>query len=179
MKFLFLAFLISFSAMASNWMPVSKIQSQSVQAYQLESECLKTGEQCIDVGDDPRVVAFTQVEIVDGNVSVLTDEAAFISFKSQLSAAAQMSAALGIARKMRECGEGIIDIFLVRNSLKNLSIQQVEELSVTFAPVQMLLLNGSLNTAKAKILEADADGVKVTNADKAALIVAADKCLGL
>lgn len=91
----------------------------------------------------------------------------------------QMDAALASARKIRDCGAGIIDLFLVRNAPKNLSIQQVEELSVTFAPIQNLLLNGSLVTAKTKILEAPVDGVKVTEADKAALAAAADKCLGL
>jgi hypothetical protein len=43
---------ISGHASASNWMPVSKIQSQSKQAFQLKSECEKTGEQCLDIGDD-------------------------------------------------------------------------------------------------------------------------------
>ncbi len=49
-------FLISFSAMASNWMPLSQIQSQGTQGYQLESDCRRYGEQCLDVGDEPGVV---------------------------------------------------------------------------------------------------------------------------
>lgn len=56
MKYLFLI-LISLPLFASNWMPVSKIQSKSNEAYQLESDCVKTGEQCFDVGDEPDIVA--------------------------------------------------------------------------------------------------------------------------
>lgn len=55
MKYLFLL-LISLNCFASNWMPLSKIQSQSSQAHQLESDCLKSGEQCLDVGNEPEVV---------------------------------------------------------------------------------------------------------------------------
>lgn len=44
-------------AFSANWMPVSKIAAQSPQAYQLEGECLKYGEACIDVGARPELVA--------------------------------------------------------------------------------------------------------------------------
>lgn len=64
MKTLFLLCLLSFTAFASNWVPVSKIESQSAQAYQLQSECQKSGEQCLDVGDEPEVVSkgFASIE---------------------------------------------------------------------------------------------------------------------
>jgi len=101
------------------------------------------------------------------------------SYDAAKLAKSQMDAALASAKKLRECGEGIIDLFLVRNFSKNLSVQQVEELTVTFAPIQNLLLNGSLVTAKTKILEAPADGIKVTASDKIALAAGVDKCLGL
>lgn len=56
MKFLIL--FLSLSAQASNWMPISKIDAQSNQAYQLESECQRqSGEQCLDVGNEPQKVA--------------------------------------------------------------------------------------------------------------------------
>lgn len=64
MRFLFLL-LISFSAMASNWMPLSKIQSLSNQAYQLQSSCEATGEQCFDVGDEPQIVSLGFVSLED------------------------------------------------------------------------------------------------------------------
>lgn len=64
MKNLLLLCLFSFSALASNWMPISKIQSQSSQAYQLESECLKSGEVCLDVGNSPDSVTLGYVTVV-------------------------------------------------------------------------------------------------------------------
>jgi hypothetical protein len=60
-----LLFLISFSAMASNWMPLSKIQSLSTQAYQLQSTCEATGEQCLDVGEEPGIVSLGFVSLED------------------------------------------------------------------------------------------------------------------
>lgn len=57
MKTILITLLISFSALASNWMPISKIESKSSQAYQLELDCLKTGEQCIDVGSEPYAIS--------------------------------------------------------------------------------------------------------------------------
>lgn len=65
MKYLFVLVLISFTATASNWMPVSKIQSNSVEAYQLETECKsRSQEQCLDIGDEPEVVSagFTDLQ---------------------------------------------------------------------------------------------------------------------
>lgn len=67
MKLLFLT-LISFSAFGSDWMPLSNIQSNSSQAYQLESDCKKSGEQCLDVGDEPEIVKlgfFTLSDIME------------------------------------------------------------------------------------------------------------------
>lgn len=43
--------------MASNWMPISKIQGNSSSAYQLEEDCKKSGEQCLDIGNDPEKVS--------------------------------------------------------------------------------------------------------------------------
>ena len=64
MKFSILL-LLSLSAYGSNWVPISKIQSQSPQAYQLESECLKTGEQCLDIGDEPQALSLGFVSLED------------------------------------------------------------------------------------------------------------------
>lgn len=51
-----LIFILTMPVFASNWMPLSKIQSQSNQAFQLKADCEKSGEQCLDVGDEPQVV---------------------------------------------------------------------------------------------------------------------------
>lgn len=65
MKFLILLFVLSFSAMASNWMPLSVIQSQGSSGYSLESDCKKTGEDCLDVGDEPGIVSAGKVSLVN------------------------------------------------------------------------------------------------------------------
>lgn len=61
-------------------MPLSKIESKSVQAYELESECKKSGEQCIEIGSEPELVTAgyasltndwgpeSEVEICDGQM---------------------------------------------------------------------------------------------------------------
>ena len=66
--------LITSSAMASNWVPLSKIQLQSPQAYQLESECLKTGEQCLDIGDEPQALSLGFVSLEDNYIKADTDD---------------------------------------------------------------------------------------------------------
>lgn len=61
--------LISFSVSASNWVPISKIQDKSPAGYQMENDCRKTGEQCLDVGDEPEIVklGLFSLEDVMGN----------------------------------------------------------------------------------------------------------------
>lgn len=63
--FLFLSF-ITFSVMASNWMTVSEIQKKGVQGYSLEADCERSGEQCLDVGEEPTIVSAGFVSLEDG-----------------------------------------------------------------------------------------------------------------
>jgi hypothetical protein len=61
-----LLFLISFNLLASNWMPVSKIQENSEQGFQLEKDCIAiSGEQCIDVGDKPELIKLGMFTLSD------------------------------------------------------------------------------------------------------------------
>jgi len=65
MKYLFLI-LITTNVFASNWMPLSKIQALSSQAYQLESDCKKQSqEQCLDVGNSPEIVSLGFTSLTD------------------------------------------------------------------------------------------------------------------
>jgi len=77
MKYLFLI-LITTQTMASNWMPISKIQALSSEAHQLEESCAKSGEQCLDVGDEPQIVKLGFVSLEDNftktEVEVCLDE---------------------------------------------------------------------------------------------------------
>jgi hypothetical protein len=175
MKYLFLL-LISLTASASNWAPLSKIQSASPQAYQLESECLKTGEQCFDIGDTPEKVSLGFASIV--NNQLVFDEPSYQAYQSQKAAKAQLEAALAFAQSLRDCGGRVMDLMLVRNQPKGLTIPQVGALLATYAPIQLQLSSGSLQTAKAAISLVQADGIVVTEADKTALIGEIDFCLG-
>lgn len=58
MKTLFFAYLVSFSALASNWMPVSKVDLGYTQAFQLQKDCEnRSSEKCVDVGNNPALVS--------------------------------------------------------------------------------------------------------------------------
>lgn len=221
---LILVFLISFSALASNWIPVSKITQGSKIAYQLESECQKTGEQCLDVGDSPDHVSlgfittedkflksqeeacldevdceskfqaltcenFEQTKIKNLNLlevycvqpdgkKLVIDSAAIASYQAQQIAQAEQSVALAYAKKLRECGEGVMDLLLVRNSTKNLTKGQIKQMVSSFASIKGLLETGSLNSAKEEIEAVTPDGTLVTAEDKNALISAINACLG-
>lgn len=43
--------------MASNWMTLSEIQKKGVQGYSMEADCERSGEQCLDVGEEPTIVS--------------------------------------------------------------------------------------------------------------------------
>lgn len=221
-----LIFLLSFSAQASNWMPVSKIQSNSTQAYQLESECVKQSqEQCLDVGNQPQKVALGYASLEDEylkadsqaclnqadcdlkfteltcsqqdwqkikNIDLLEvycvkligkkltlDEASWTAYQNAQNAAQAQSAALGQAKKARECGSSVMDLVLVRNTPKALTKGQVKQLVTTLNPIKSLLETGSLVTAKEEVQAIAADGTIITEGDKLAVVAAIDSCLGL
>jgi hypothetical protein len=75
MKIFYLFLFITIPALASNWMPVSVIQSGGVSGYSLESECKKSGEQCIDVGDEPGIVSAGKVSLENDWGPMQLDEA--------------------------------------------------------------------------------------------------------
>lgn len=222
---LFLILFFSFTAMASNWMPVSKIESQSIQAFQLESECKKSGEQCLDIGDEPAMLSsgFISLEndwgpeseeeacegesecqialaskvcpgalqkFISANYSKVyciellgkksvKDLVGFSGYKAGLAAKAQIEAGIQMAQKLRVCGERVMALMLVRNQPKGLSSAQVKQLVQGYSEIKSLLESGSLVSAKEEIQAVVADGILVTEADKAALSQELDKCLGI
>lgn len=221
----FLALLISFSAMASNWMPASKISQGQASAFQMESSCVQaSGEQCLDVGDEPQAVAagfvstqdkFSKAQVeecsdesdcqakheakeciqgesiknldlmevycaVPAGKELVVDSAGFSSYKAAQAQAAGFAAAKEGAKKLRECGESVMDLLLVRNASKQppLSTAQVKLIVGVYAPIKGLLETGSLATAKEEVEAVEPDGTLVTAEDKAAIIAAIDACLG-
>jgi hypothetical protein len=64
LKTVLIFLLISFSAMASNWMPLSVIQSSGVAAYSLEKDCESISkEECLDIGEEPGIIAAGKVSV--------------------------------------------------------------------------------------------------------------------
>jgi hypothetical protein len=242
MKILFLLLLVSFSAMASNWMPLSVIQSRGVSAFSLESDCSKTGEQCFDVGVSPEAVKLgyysienemiddhsapiwgsrSMVEacsgesdcqakalakectggrepfynaeysetwcnkivgyekIASGRKTFSIDQAALQSYKNIEYSKAQLEAGIQMAQRLQNCGERVMALMLVRNQPKKLSTGQVKQLVAVYSNIKELLESGSLLSAKEEIQSVSADGVLVTENDKAALTQELDKCLGI
>jgi hypothetical protein len=91
----------------------------------------------------------------------------------------QINEATKEAKKMRDCGETVIDMMLVRNQSKTLNKNQVKQLVSSYKDIMALIQTGSLATAKDEIIAVNADGVLVTEADKAALVSVINSCLGL
>lgn len=222
MKYLFLI-IFSFAASASNWVPIEKIESRSLEAYQLEASC---PGKCLDIGDEPEALkqGFVslendwgpeqEVEACDGQMlcqsaleaktcegnlqkfidqaftkvycvqllgkKLVVDSAGFASYKIAQAQSAALSNAKAAAKKLRECGQGVMDLVLVRNSQKQptLTTAQVKQVVTVYAPIKGLLETGSLNSAKEEVQAVVPDGVLVTSADKVAIIGAIDACLG-
>lgn len=108
------------------------------------------------------------------------DDSKFLSYQAELTVQAQEKAledAKSIARSMRDCGNGVLDLMFVRNAQKSLSTAQVKQFMANNASVQSFLSGGALESAKEEILATEADGVLVTEGDKVALVSEIDKCL--
>lgn len=111
--------------------------------------------------------------------SIALDSVKLAAYQADLSAKAilkQKEDAIAYAQKVMACGQRVIAYMLVRNQPKVLTTSQVDQMVQTYAPIKSLLETGSLNTAKEKIALVAADGVVVTEADKAALISEIDSC---
>lgn len=81
----------------------------------------------------------------------------------------QFSAAMLRAKRAQQCGKDAMAYLLVRNSLKNLTTEQVKTLIGTYQTIKSLLESGSLATAVSEITATVSDGVIITEADKVAM----------
>lgn len=111
--------------------------------------------------------------------SIALDSAKLSAYQAEQTTKATLQAkeaAISYAQKLMACGNKVVAYMLVRNQPKALTTSQVDTLVQTYAPIKGLLETGSLTTAKEKIAAVVADGVVVTEADKAALIAEIDLC---
>lgn len=219
MKFLILL-LLSFHAFGSNWMPISKIQSQSVQAYGLEKECInRSQEQCIDVGDAPQIIQLGMFELQDhylksnttecesdceDEFSELTcDDESFEkikntdlsqvyctklagkklikdeqSYANHLNAIQSQNAAMNLIQSMRNAGQEVINLMILRNAQKQLTSEQKMQILTEYSIIKALLEVGNLAQAKTEIENAQLSAI-VTQQDKDALIAKINTYLGI
>lgn len=112
---------------------------------------------------------------IDGK-KVVEDASLKAAYEVQKSQKDQLEGAMVQAAKAQNCGRSTMAYMLVRNAPKNLSTAQVKSLVSTYAAIKGLLESGSLVTAKEEIAAVVADGILVTEADKAALIAYIDTC---
>lgn len=95
---------------------------------------------------------------------------------AKVSAEKAMAAAMAVAYKAIDCGKSAQALLLVRNGSKNLSTAQVKTLVSATAPIKQLLDTGSLTSALEEIQAVSADGVVITEDDKAALVNHINSC---
>lgn len=164
---------LGFASVKDDWGPelqVEVCEGQEACQSLLEAKVCEVGEKFIDA-DYSKVYC---VELLGKVLDV--DTVAITAHEAAKAIQAAEKAAEQNALSRAECGRTVIAKLLVRNAPKGLSKQQVKELSATYAFIQGLLLNGSLETAREEILAVPADGVVVTQADKDALVAKLDSC---
>lgn len=179
MKSILLLLAFSFLTMASNWMPISKIQPGATSAFELKSDCEKSGEVCLDV--IPEVVKLGYFSLEDvaqvgeagdedyapATKSFVVDQSALSAHQAGLALIATKEAEKKNALARMDHGRGVIALVLVQNSKKvGLTNSQIAQINGTFAQIKGLLDTGSLNTAKDAINAITPDGVLVTQEDK-------------
>lgn len=155
-----------------NWFPVGKNDANKVYSSQAQCES-EEGQACYDItGKDLRYHV-----VVDG---ALVEDA---GLKASVEAAdlAKAGADAAIAQKLKnmEFGKRVLAIVSVRNDAKSLQPADVLSLSNTYAPIQALLLNGSIATAKAQVEAITPDGTLVTQADLDAILAEMNAYLGV
>jgi len=202
-SYLFLIFcFFSLTASAENWLNHSKIIASSNEAYSIKSTCEKaSSEKCYDIGVYPSSV-YSEVEvevddyskpIVENNIftgfyekkfemQIVLDQGKLSTWQSQEAVEAtarQKEAGLQIALKKIDCGKRVIALLVLRNVPKGLTPQQVAQMNTVYAPIKGLLETASLVTAKAAIEDVTADGLLITDGDKADLSAETQKCIDL
>ena len=155
-----------------NWFPVGKVGANKV--YSLKSDCeSEEGQVCYEItGKDLRYHSVVDGELVeDANLKA--------SVEASDAALAASESAIALKLKNMEFGKRVLAIVSVRNDAKSLQPADVLSLSNTYAPIQALLLNGSIATAKAQVEAIVPDGVLVTQADLDAILAEMNAYLGV
>jgi hypothetical protein len=201
--YLFLLFtFFTLTASAENWLNHSKILAGSGEAYSIKSTCENVShEKCYDLGSYPgSIYSEAEIEVDDYNRPILSngvptgsyekkfemqivlDQGKLSTWQSQQAVEAtarQKEAGLQVALKKIDCGKRVIALLVLRNVPKGLTPEQVAQMNTVYAPIKGLLETASLVTAKAAIEAVTADGLLITDGDKADLSAETQKCIDL
>lgn len=113
-----------------------------------------------------------------GSKKLVINTAGWNQLKQERAQKAQAQAIKNQVKSLRECLAGVIDTLVIRNASKGLTKPQVKQMVQAYQPIMALLQSASGATARDEILAVNADGLLVTEADKTALVLEIDKCLG-
>ncbi len=168
-----------------NWFPVGKSGAKTT--YVSKSDCeYAEGQACYDItGKDLRYHTLQEVQVgVDGEnpimeTQLLEDAGLKASVLASDAALASSDAAIAQKLKNMEFGKRVLAIVSIRNDAKSLQPADVLSISNTYAPIQALLLSGSIATAKAQIEAIIPDGTLVTQADLDAILAEINAYLGV
>lgn len=94
-------------------------------------------------------------------------KAAYLAVQAAIDA---QESALKEVQRRRNAGQRVISLVILRNSVKNLTDEQVVQLHSTYATIKAFLEDGSLDRAKAAVEATIPDGIVMTSADKDAII---------
>lgn len=169
-----------------NWFPVGK--NGANKTYSDKEQCeSEEGQACYEItGKDLRYHTLQEIEVgQDENQQPILEtqllEDAGLKASVEAADLAQVGSEAAIALKLKnmEFGKRVLAIVSIRNDAKSLQPADVVSLSNTYAPIQGLLLNGSIATAKAQVEAITPDGTLVTQGDLDAILAEMNAYLGV
>lgn len=163
-----------------NWFPVGKNGANKVYSDKAQCES-EEGQACYDItGKDLRYHTLQEVQVGEEmQMQLLEDAGLKASVLAADIEAGNIESSIALKLKNMEFGKRVLAIVSVRNDAKSLQPADVLSLSNTYAPIQALLLNGSIATAKAQVEAIVPDGVLVTQADLDAILAEMNAYLGV
>lgn len=169
-----------------NWYPVRKKGANKTYSSQQGCEA-KEGQVCYEITDkDLRYHTLQEVQIGEDENQVpimetqlVEDVALKATVEAEDIALAASENLIKDKLKNMDFGKRVLALVSIRNDAKTLSTVNVASISATYAPIQALLLSGSIATAKNQILSIVPDGTLVTQADLDAIVAEINSYLGV
>lgn len=125
--------------------------------------------------DQLEVYCAVEVMKVDGKKLVESPEKK-AAYEAKIQAEKAKEEALALVAKARKCGSSAIDLMVLRNAQKGLSVEQKKQMAKSTSDIINLLQVGSLDAAIEEIEASVADGVIITAQDKVEVVNAIKAC---